>query len=111
MTKNNADILSKPIADIMSAILNSGAFPAVWKQADVKSLPMAINPASFRDFRQIALLFHLSEVAELCIIMELAKHTLSDINQYAHSKGLGTTDALVHMITGTTNRHTEFKPI
>ena len=101
VTKNNADILAKPIADIMTAILNSGAFPAVWKQAEVKPLPKTTNPASFKDFRPIALLFHLSKVAESCIKRELAKHTPSDINQYAYSKGLGTTDALVHMITDT----------
>ena len=35
--------------------------------------------------------------------MEFAKHTPSDINQNAYSKGLGTTDALVRMITDTAN--------
>mgnify|MGYP001791570963 FL=1 len=99
VTKNNADIPSKPVADIITSILKTGKFPTVWKQAQIKPIPKLSSPKSCKDYRPISLLYHLSKLVEIFIKKELAKHTPCDPYQYAYTQGLSTTDALVEFTT------------
>ena len=101
VSRNNADILAKPVTNILMSILNTGIFPKIWKQAEVKPLAKVANPKLFKDYRPIALLFHLSKIAEVCVKTELAKYIPTDEHQFAYTKGYGTSDALVKIITDT----------
>ena len=99
VTKNNADLLSEPITNIITSILNTGRFPIIWKRAQINPLPKTTNPKTSKDYRPISLLYHLSKIVELFIKKELSKFTPSDPHQYAYTQGTGTTDALVQVMS------------
>ena len=75
ITKCNAELLAEPIADIISSILSTGSFPAIWKQAQVKPLPKTSDPKSCKEYRPISLLYHLSKIVEIFIRKELSIYT------------------------------------
>lgn len=98
VTRDNAELLAKPIADIINSILTTGCYPSVWKAAEITPLPKTNCPKTYKDYRPIALLFHVGKIAERFMNRELSKH-LVDKKQYAYTKGVGTTDALVKLVT------------
>ena len=99
VTRNNADTLSAPITNIMNTMMQTGIFPTIWKQAEISPLPKTSKPKTYKDYRPISLLFHLSKIAEKCVRETLQPQLPVDDNQYAYTSKLGTTDALVQMTT------------
>ena len=99
VSRNNAELLAEPIADIINSILSTSIYPTIWKKAEVSPLPKTASPSTCKEFRPISLLYHLSKIAEKFINRELSKYVPSDPCQYAYTKNVGTTDALVKVIT------------
>ena len=99
LSRNNAHILCKPMTDIINAIITSGTFPAIWKTAEISPIQKVKNPSQYKDLRPISLLYHLSKIAEKAIVHHLRADLPTFTNQYAYTKGLSTTDALVRLTT------------
>ena len=95
ITKNNAHILSEPITLIINDIFKSGQFPNLWKRAEVIPANKKSNPETFKDYRPISLLYHLSKIVERIISNRIQEKIPSTPNQYAYTRQIGTTDALV----------------
>ena len=57
------------------------------------------NPSQYKDLRPISLLYHLIKIAEKAIVHHLRADLPTFTNQYAYTKGLSTTDALVRLTT------------
>ena len=57
------------------------------------------KPGTYKDFRPISLLYHLSKITERFINRELSNYVSVDPDQFAYSQGIGTTDALVKFVT------------
>jgi len=91
--------LCLPITDI-NTIVMTGSFPDRWRESAIKPLPKIPQPSTFRDYRQISLLHHLSKLAESVFTKHLrcSLHTKLQTNQFAYTEGLGTTDALVEAV-------------
>ena len=99
VTKNNAELLAEPICSIINSVLATGTYPAIWKEAEITPIPKTKKPSTYKDFRPISLLYHLSKITETFINKQLSEHICEDNDQYAYTKGIGTTDALVKFIT------------
>lgn len=99
ISKNNSYLLSAPVTDIINSILASGTFPAVWKQAEVTPINKVKSPKEYKDMRPISLLFHLSKIAEKVVANHIQTGLPSFIDQFAYTKAIGTTDALVKFST------------
>ena len=95
ITRNNAHLLAQPITHIVNEILSNSYFPALWKQSQRTLINKEKTPHKYRDMRPIALTFHLGKITER-VISDLIKCDLPKMrNQYAYTKELSTTDALV----------------
>lgn len=101
ISKQNADDVAVPLADIINNIFASGKFPTKWKSAEIMPLNKITNPQTAKDFRPISLLWHCGKVAESFIVRALKSDVSSRLhaNQYAYQNGKGTTEALVHTLT------------
>ena len=49
ISRNNAHLLSDPIADIINCILRDGCFPSMWKKAEVVPLNKVKSPQTFKE--------------------------------------------------------------
>ena len=96
---NNAELLAEPICNIINSVLQTGIYPRMWKSAEIAPIPKIDVPMTYKDFRPISLLYHLSKVTEKFINRSLSEYIPTDINQYAYTKNIGTNDALVKFIT------------
>ena len=95
ITRNNAYLLAQPITHIVNEILSDSYFPALWKQSQITPINKVKTPHKYKDMRPIALTFHLGKINER-VISDLIKCDLPKMrNQYAYTKELSTTDALV----------------
>ena len=99
VTRNNAEVLAKPISNIVNSVLVMGIYPEIWKVSEITPLPKVKNPVTCKDYRPISLLYHISKITEKFMNRELAKYISKDDAQYAYTKSLGTTDALVKFVT------------
>ena len=99
VSKDNAEFIAESVTDIINSILRTGTYPRIWKKAEIAPLPKVSNPKECKDFRPISLLYHMSKVTEQFMNRELNKYIPEDHQQYAYTKNLGTTDALVKVIT------------
>lgn len=105
VSKECREDLCIPIQHIVNTMPSTGEFPNLWKQAEVTPLPKTAKPTSYKDFRPISLLYHLSKVAEQVIINKL-KPGLNDIiksDQYAYQPKIGTVDALLQLVDDITS--------
>ena len=107
MLKENADILAKPIADILNSSYREGKLPSSWKSADIVPVSKQ-KPANDvnKDLRPISLTPMLSEVAEEFVIQAYVKPAILkeiDGNQYGSIPKSSTTQALISMIHALTN--------
>lgn len=100
ITRMCADDVCEPIMDIINTILRDNEFPQKWKSAVIKPLPKTTTPTECKDFRPISLLYHLSKVTETIIMKRYRANIEGKLhqNQFAYTKGLSTTDALVETI-------------
>ena len=99
ISKLNPEAIAIPMHDIIQTMFNTGQYPALWKCSEITPLSKVASPTELKDFRPISLLHHCSKVAETFIIDHLLSHNKTDENQYAYTKGVGTTDALVNVVT------------
>ena len=94
LTKNNSHIMSKPITNIINAILANGYFPCLWKKAEVTPITKVKHPSKFKDMRPISLLF-LGKKTERIISKQLRAQLPTMTHQYTYTPNMGTTDALM----------------
>ena len=72
----------------------------MWKRAQVVPIPKCKNPAEFKHYRPISLLFHMGKLAEQ-VIIDILKSKIAEIikpTQYAYRPNVSTTDALLQYI-------------
>jgi hypothetical protein len=89
-----------PLHDIINCMLVHREFPNKWKRAQICPIPKIAHPTRYKEYRPIALLFHLGKLAEDIIIQKM-RGTLNRIiepSQYAYQPGIGTTDALLDYV-------------
>ena len=84
-------------------MLRSGYFPAVWKKAQITPVNKVRSPKLYKDMRPIALTFHLAKISEKIIAHHIKQELPHLDNQYAYTRGLSTTDALVRFSTDITS--------
>ena len=102
LLKDNADILAKPIADILNSSYREGHLPASWKEADVVPIPKQrpiqdIN----RHLRPISLTPIISKIAEEHVVNTYVKPAVLekiDPQQFGAIPRSNTTHALISMI-------------
>ena len=97
ITRACAEDVCVPITDIINNILAQNEFPQKWKSAEIKPLPKVPTPAECKDYRPISLLYHLSKVTETIMMKRYRSSIEGKLhqNQFAYTRGLSTTDALV----------------
>ena len=103
ISKNNSHLLAEPITHIMNTMLSKRKFPSLWKDAEVRPIPKTKSPSCFKEMRPISLLYHLSKVAEKVLLRRLRSHVPLFDDQFAFTKKIGTTDALVKFSTDIVN--------
>ena len=64
ISKNNSHILSEPITHILNQIFRCRKFPLRWNRAEVVPISKVPDPSTYKDYRPISVLHHLSKVAE-----------------------------------------------
>ena len=99
VSKNNAHLITQPMTNIINTVLKSGHFPRLWKRAEITPLKKVKSPKTFKQLRPISLLFHLGKVTESVISGFIKKELPSLENQFAYTRNLSTTDAVVKFIT------------
>ena len=99
ISQNNAHILCKPLTTIINAVFRTGLFPNMWKHAEITPLNKVKSPSTYKDHRPISLLFHLGKITEKVVAQQILKDLPKLDNQYAYTKQLSTTDALVTFST------------
>lgn len=104
ISRNNAHQLAAPVTHIINCILSKGVYPTYWKTAEITPINKVKNPKTFKDMRPISLLFHLGKITEKVIVALLHADLPPLLHQYAYSKSLSTTDALVKLTTDTVNQ-------
>ena len=98
LSKNNAHAIATPLHHIIECMLACKEFPAIWKRSEITPINKVASPDELKDFRPIALTYHCSKIAESYIV-KILNVDFADSTQYAYSKGIGTTDALVRAVT------------
>ena len=101
ISKNNSHLLASPVTYIVNNILSSGHYPSRWKTAEIKPLNKIPNPVKYKDMRPISLLYHLGKVVEKVISRHLKAELPTLSHQYAYTRALSTTDALVKFVSDT----------
>ena len=72
----------------------------MWKHAEITPLNKVKSPSTYKDHRPTSLFFHLGKIIEKVVAQKiLMKDPLKFDNQYAYTKQLSTTDALVTFST------------
>lgn len=97
-----AEIIYRPLTTIFNMSLTEGRLPTLWRHAIVVPIPKVRNPQSADDFRPLAV------TCTVCKLMErhvktLIEHAAPDAVppfQYAFEVGVGTTDAMQHVMYG-----------
>ena len=84
---------------MFNSALMTGTYPILWKSAEISPIPKTQKPGTYNDFCPISLLYHLSQITEKFMNRELSKYVSIDPDQFAYSQGIGTTDALVKLVT------------
>ena len=67
-----------------------------WKRAEVVPINKVPDPSTYKDYRPINILHHLSKVAERILSWQITEKLLTLKYQYAYTRNIGTTDALVN---------------
>ena len=99
--KKAADVLAGPLASVFRIMLQRGSFPLCWRVAHVTPVPKSPNSPFVSDYRPISITPVLSKVYEKLVASRLGRFLENEgvlpNNQYGFRKGLGTTDALLHV--------------
>lgn len=99
------NIISPILAHIFNNSLNSCIYPDTWKDAKLIPLPKKSNPATYSDFRPIAILPFLSKVMEKTVLNQLNKYmednNLHNTSQSGFRPGHSTTTVLVKVTDDT----------
>ena len=96
ISKNNLHILSESIAHIINKTFQCRKFPMRWKLAEVVLINKVPDPLTYKDYRPISILHHLSKVAERILSWRITEKLPTLKYQYAYTRNVGTTDALVN---------------
>jgi hypothetical protein len=97
-----AEILCRPLTIIFNRSLTEGSLPTIWRHAIVVPIPKVPNPTSADEFRPLAITCTASKLMERHI-KTLIEHAAPDAVppfQYAFEAGVGTTDAIQHVMHG-----------
>ena len=101
--KKSSCILAPKLAVIFRILLNRGSFPACWRVANVTPIPKGSSPSiNPEEYRPISITPILSKVFERLLAKRLYRF-MDDSgslprNQFGFRRGLGTNDALLHIV-------------
>ena len=97
--KKTSSVLAPQLSCIFRTLLRTGAFPLVWRRANVTPIPKGPISAFVTEYRPISITPVLSKVFEKVIARRLVRYfeteELLPAEQYAYRKGVGTLDALL----------------
>ena len=100
LLKENVDLLTEPVTDILNCFYFEACLPPSWKEADVVPKQKPINDIN-KHLRSISLTPILSKVAEEFIVQMYIKPVLMrkiGDNQFGSVPRSSTTDALISML-------------
>ena len=99
ISKYGSEDICIPMHHIVNCMLDTQQFPGIWKRSMIRPLKKVDSPSAYKDFRPIALLFHLGKIAEQTIINKMSHRVANSIkdNQYAYRPKVSTTDALLQL--------------
>jgi hypothetical protein len=91
-SKDNADIICRPLTNIINCMLQQNKFPKKWKMAEIVPVPKTKDPTSLKDYRPISLLHHCSKIAEKVFAIEYKNQVLPKLktHQFAYQQGIST---------------------
>ena len=102
LLKENADVLTAPIMDILNSSYSEGCLPLSWKMADIVPVPKQKPVTDVnKHLRPISLTPILSKVAEEFVVEEYVKHAILkkiSANQFGCVPKSSTTHALISMM-------------
>ena len=89
-----------PLSNIINSMLKSAEFLDFWKRAEVRPIPKNANLTLFKDYRPVAMLFHLGKLSEQVLIdkMKSKLESIIEPSQYAYQPNIGTIDALKQLL-------------
>ena len=101
--KKSARILAPKLAVVFRLLLNRGSFPVCWRVANVTPIPKGGSPSvNPEEYRPISITPILSKIFERLLAKRLYRFLdaskLLPPNQFGFRKGLGTNDALMHIV-------------
>jgi hypothetical protein len=100
VSRDNAEDICVPLADIINTSFKSATYPQLWKNTEIKPLAKVADPSIPKDYRPISLLWHCGKVLEHFLVDSLKDVTTKlEQNQYAYREKRGTTDALTYALT------------
>ena len=99
--KKVAGVMAGPLASVFRIMLQRGSFPSCWRVSHVTPVPKSPNSPFAKEYRPISITPVLSKVYEKLVASRLGRFLetaeVLPNNQYGFRKGLGTTDALLHV--------------
>ena len=101
--KKSSRILAPKLAVVFRLLLNHGSFPTCWRVANVTPIPKGSSPSvNPEEYRPISITPVLSKVFERMLAKRLHRF-IDDAGflprtQFGFRKGLGTNDALMHIV-------------
>lgn len=98
VTKEAVESLCVPITKIINNMLHSNTYPTKWKSYEIKPIAKLQQPTCYKDYRPIALSYHLAKIAENAILSKLTPSIEISGNQFAYQPEANTTKALIHML-------------
>ena len=101
MLKDNREILSPLIADLINKCFETGTFPNTFKKALVLPLHKKDSPDIMSNYRPISILPKLSKIIEKCLKSRLlhyfTRNNLFNTVQFGFLEGVSTQDAMLHL--------------
>lgn len=101
LLKSVKDILISPLSKLINAVINESVYPSALKLAKVVPIYKKGDEFDCSNYRPISLIPALSKVVEKILFMQilnfLNKNHLLTNKQFGFTKGLSTTDAILHL--------------
>lgn len=100
ISRDFAEDMAVPIADIINATFRQQEYPIKYKRAEVVPIKKISAPSTFKEYRPISLLWHCGKIIEYFFLEKLKPHISKHISneQFAYQPKKGTTDALIAAI-------------
>ena len=94
---SNCNILALPLTFIYNLIIQTGSWPAGWKEENVVIIPKTKSPDSLSQCRNLSCTPFFSKTFERFVFTQLTSEISLSSSQYGRRKGMGVNHMLVDM--------------